>query len=1747
MRKFAIYAGKRKTLNAFGAVLCVLTLMLCGARSFQTSMNQAEALEGNDETNLESIPLVQATNPSEVVYLSDLSADKMLRTKVGWRELYKNSDSDGNRISVKIEDSYYGFPKGLFAHAASELIFDLGEYAEEYGYFTAYVGLNQTSSQGDGVAFHFYTANGDVEWTAANEKKVAWTEFIDYDYTRGANAASSGLLKSPGSFATKITIPLNGVRYLRLIANQRGNNTADHAVYADAKLVKEISEEGDTNYVIESQSELEQKITERYQEVGTVDDDDLHYLLMKWELVNRVGRFALSSFAAENDNNQKMVEWLLQPKVLDYYIMGGRPDKSGSYAVSLVELANLYAAYSEDFKDETPAKYDKSITMGDIYTRMALALSLTHSKKVGLWYGAVGTNASTSTGRYQIYKDMYNNNNLVILKQLDANGKAVVGEDGNPVPAMEKDGVTPKLDIAKWFEHYHIEEMRFIFSSATDDEELLWLNEYTQSKVDAKPGSYGSLISPHPYMDYRWENLGQAGFYDPAMKDQWDQYYLGIFSKYNVTYGEAGVRKVWMLLRNPYLTTGAVCGGISKTGVAIRTSHGIPSTVVGQPGHAAMLYYWENAQGQGYWNLDNDVSGLALSEKGERLLLNWGSAGQSYANTGYQVPYMQLSQDALNQDAELDRAEKLVMLSRRYDAIGDQETRVKLLEEALDTQSINLDAWLEMIDSYADTGKTQEEYLELARRVGYALRYYPLPMHHMFGLIGKKITDPAVRFGFELNWVTKLKEAAATPNGTPGLLQPGYTRTEANYLLGKTDKNLASFSFDGENAGQIVLAERFAGGTARWDYNLNFDPENRNSETDWKTVSSTDRIKLTQEELDSISENKDIYVHIVGTSYADENLFKIDITKGTLLSELYANDLEDKLIGVNNNTEWRYRESDGWTSYRESAPDLSGNAQVQVRQRANGTQLASDVSGMYSFTDNENPDTKKYIPIAQLSISGFSSEAANHAGAASKTIDGNYWTRYHSNWDGADKDRYVIVKLDRPVHLAAVDYVPAGGGNGRIATGKIEGSRDGIEWVELARLDNPTYKGNVANVEPEAGEQNTQTFEVPEDLREQRYQYVKITALTTTNGRNFFAARAFNFYEDLTHDNRPQAWIEYSTTDKTSQNVVARLVSDTPGIQVTNNDGSDTYVFSENGTFQFEFADSYGETNVAQAEVNWINRDIPSAEVDYTLNNDNRITISLDNISEDVYLLDKEGKKLNFVQVEDGRPAKIDYLDNDGNVYKTIGVKTENGVQEIAEVSYVNTVPTVEGVATYKTVFTTENNQKVTVEKYYDRYGAEVTDLSDKAKADLRELQQPISDPLEYTFTQDGDHQFKLMNIHNNVAYKTIKVDYSAEAVMVSDVTYDITYLTREDVRATLRVFMVGNDGKVDAEVVEGDPVHVFTENGTHVFQYRAPMTAKTRTAEDSEVNYNEIKQHTAEVTWIDKAAPTAEVEYETLDNGNVVARLVNESEEIVMTNNGMSREREFTENGEFNFKFQDKAGNEGAVLAKVDSIASNSGTDTPNNPNEPNTPNNPANPSDPNTPNNPNGPETPGVSDDNHNHGSNNPGNNPSPVTPGQNFGQDGNLGQNWGQNAGQNGADDSYYGEWASNGGYDAATYDSVHTAGTDPTASLEYEYFYGPYGAEQVALNDDVDAADGAEGSKENETGNTKKDSNSNGSSSNSSSGSNVSGNNRATKNSDEQASQDKGMEPKEILKIVLGSVVIIALIAIAWIYFRNRDNN
>jgi len=83
----------------------------------------------------------------------------------------------------------------------------------------------------------------------------------------------------------------------------------------------------------------------------------------------------------------------------------------------------------------------------------------------------------------------------------------------------------------------------------------------------------------------------------------------------------------------------------------------------------------------------------------------------------------------------------------------------------------------------------------------------------------------------------------------------------------------------------------------------------------------------------------------------------------------------------------------------------------------------------------------------------------------------------------------------------------------------------------------------------------------------------------------------------------PTAVISYSTAEFTNQDVIVTLVPSEPVI-VSNNEGVDTYTFTENSSFTFEFTDLAGNPGSATATVNNIDKVAPTDPTAYRIYSD---------------------------------------------------------------------------------------------------------------------------------------------------------------------------------------------------------------------------------------------------------------------------------------------------------------------------------------------------------------------------------------------------------------------------------------------------------------------------------------------------------------------------------------------------------------
>lgn len=1239
-----------------------------------------------------------------------------------------------------------------------------------------------------------------------------------------------------GDGARQFRIDIQGVKYIRLYADANGSNASDHSVWADTKLVHE----GYTDNIVRTVEDLDAEIMSRY--TGGPVPEELQLTLLQRNLIAAVGQYGLRTFVEKSPDNRTMLEWFLNDEeALRLWTMGGTPN--GAYVNALQVLSNLYAAHKDDLQDDTVAN---GVRNGDLNLHMMLALSLAHASPINLWI--FNNQTSNPVTRYEIFKSMYENGKL-----------------GNP----------------RMFANFTVEEMRWVMTAQMDDESILWLRDYTSKFGDGFQLS--ARFNPYNYITYRFGySYGNPKYYAPENYDMWDKKYN--LSAYNITY-KSGYPKLWIVFEE-----GSVCGGLSKTGSNIQCAWGYPATPVGQPGHCAYIYMYDAGGGKNAWQLTNSIVANGWANTTPTLMpYGWGSGGANVTNNGtiQSASYMFLSQEAQNEYDTFEKANMLMLMAKVYR--NDWDALVQIYNDAYDQEHINLDAWNGLINIALDarTNSSQEQLYDLAVQCANDMKYHPLPMYDLTRRIGAKITDPAIKAKFMM-LVQSTLQAASRANSSQSI-QAKEINAVANALLGYVDNRIASFSFDGADANKIVLAKSFQGSGVAWEYSLD-------GGSTWVEVHE-DSVELTRQQIASITAANDIKVHIIGAP-RQGNIFTIDITQPSLSTAGFSpNDDENRFYGTTSLTEYYISEdvdstvvpADAvWTSFA-TAPNLEGNRRLFVRNRATGTQLATNYV-WYTYHENIIVENRNYIEPSHLTIAEAHGGAA--LGAPANILDGNANT-YWLTGKGA-LPHYVTIGLDEPRFISGFDFLPKRLNStinvpyGLVQQFSISVSMDLTNWTDVVANGSTAKTGAGLHAE---------TF-TPVQAK-----YVRLTCKTAESMNNLpLGAKGLvsiadvKIYEDLAADPTPKAKVRYDISSRTNHDVVAELVNPTRPITVTNTEnGATTHTFTENGSFTFQFVDEGGNQGSAEATVTWIDKTAPEMDVSFSTteptNNDVVATMTFSEpvviTSDGVNVLNSDGTAYDGTLTSDpADPKNITFVEND-SIDITFVDEVGNVGRKTVVVDWIDREePT--GTVTYSTTDVTDQPVVATVEP--DKEGVTVTSEGGAT----------------HTFDSNGNFTFEMVDAAGNMGTATanvywikrtpkVDVSFSPEAGTMTKGPVDVTIGLPEGYR------IMNNDGK---------NTYTFTESGEFAFQYLDP--------DGMQGSYSVV------VDWIDHEAPKATITYDkpTATNQAVTATLALEdpSGPVSITSQGGSSHT-FDDNGEFIFEFEDALGNKGSATAKVDWI----------------------------------------------------------------------------------------------------------------------------------------------------------------------------------------------------------------------------------
>ncbi|MCJ8342972.1 MAG: S-layer homology domain-containing protein [Cetobacterium sp.] len=998
------------------------------------------------------------------------------------------------------------------------------------------------------------------------------------DWTLAKNV---GLLTADKESAY-IDIPLNGAKFIKLYANCNGYNGNDHAVYGDAKLVK-------ADYSMSSTPIQGLETLDTYDNIlkSTNIEDNINkneLTILRRAFVNKLGYNSIQRISNKDKKYNDGINYLLNDiTALRYFVTGGAINIHGNYQESLKCFCDIYDKYKTELKDTSDDNFN---------LRLATSISLAYSYKSlpTSWIGK--GKEPNAVKRYETYKE------LISSGRIDAGGN--------------------QNDYGKWssiqFKKLPIPLMRWTVDNRINDDEVFWLADYAL-KMKKQGKNY---LDAYNYINYtNGYNYTNEKLYTESNHKKYNDKYN--FDKYYNDYGNKNIQRLWMVFEE-----GSVCGGLAQTYSNLSDTFGRPSSPCGQPGHAASLTYGWNTTNKRYeWMIQNDISGwVETGNQYDDRMLGWGNQKcTKWHNASYTV----LATDAVNDYGNYTKSTLLNLLADSY---TDNKTKKEIYIKALSYQKINLDSMEKLINCYKnDTTTTSREYFNLCKKIIDTYTYYPQTMMELLSLVEENLTDTNEVAQLDLlKHNALIKSSKATSKESTNI---NMSKQLANYYLKNKTSELASFSFDGKNAGEIVINPKYNDSKIRVKYSLD-------GGSNWK---QTDEhiIHLTKDELNSITADNDVKIGLVGTT----DVYNIDILKGNTISNstIYANDLENLLVGNIYNLEFSLDNETTWCDYvtkgNMDGIRFEGDKTVKVRYKAHGVYLKSDVHE-YNFTKNTDTDTKKYIQLNNITLEGYTSENSK-THAAKHLIDGNPNTAWHTTFNTFAHDKFYTVKLDKVRYITSLEYLSKGS-NGKLKNGKIYTSLDGQNW---------SLSGNFTNL---ANNNDIKTLNL---YKPTACKYIKIVADNTYGNTKdeqdmYFTGNMLNFYEDTTKEYISEPVIKYSNSMDTNRDVSATITLP-DGCSII---GESTYVFNNNGTHTFRYTDVNGLEKSIDAVVNWIDKEAPKVSISYSTENqtNQNVTATVVGLENGEFIVNNNGK--NYYTFTNNGSFEFEVCDEVGNISK---------------------------------------------------------------------------------------------------------------------------------------------------------------------------------------------------------------------------------------------------------------------------------------------------------------------------------------------------------------------------------------------------------------------------------------------------------------------------------------------------------------
>lgn len=845
---------------------------------------------------------------------------------------------------------------------------------------------------------------------------------------------------------------------------------------------------------------------------GTLSPE-VERLILQRELVRRAGFDGLSEYCARTDAHEEFFTWLTGDlKALRYYITGGavwakngKVPGSSDYIASLDILRRL--------REENAADLERADA--DVHLRMMVAASLDVSGRSRLWTGDPGF-VSDPLVRYRTLRVFRDDSRYRFKRDL--------------------------------FDALPVETMRYVFENQITDAELPWLANYSLHRFSADDAkTEDSRLNAYSYIwytgDYASNNgYSNAAFYDDALfsgpvtemkssdgpgkplrtwQGGWKEKYRleyddanfpnALGQQFHIGCGETSkvpgatqdktkYHRLWMVFEK-----GGVCGALAKTFANLNGMVGVPSFVVGQPGHAATLTYELRVDSSGKavptYRIQNDVSGWGRSKapSAAHRQCGWGTSSTS-SDSGNYILY---SQDALSDWEGYVSSYETRLLAASFEGAAD---RAAIADASRGAQRINFDAIRMQIDLMAKGDADAVDWERFAQGVAEDLAYYPLAMHDLVKEMEKHAGEEA-KIRLEAVRLAALQRSS-TVNSSQTVHADACVRV-AKQLMGEKDGSVATFSFDGDDALKIKLGEHLRGGGVPWKFSLD------GGKTWTELTDGSYEYQLTEAQGESITAENNIMIQLIGVNTVN----CIDILEGSKTTlKCEPNDRANRIYffdGQVPKSGYQMKVDDGQWEPLDVSRTFEGDRVVKIRTVPSGVTMGRELCE-FAFTADEGE--ADLVPYEEMHVNSYSS-SRDGAAMANRVIDGYYGpgNEFWTTGKEPTADAWIVIDLGRERSISSIDYwrpknlntngIPRWGKMTVTVSAAPDGglpagtAPDPGSFVEVGR-----YGKNGASMEGWKEANLSCTLQFPNGPAKARYFKIHLTDI-------YFCATLFDFWE----------------------------------------------------------------------------------------------------------------------------------------------------------------------------------------------------------------------------------------------------------------------------------------------------------------------------------------------------------------------------------------------------------------------------------------------------------------------------------------------------------------------------------------------------------------------------------------------------------------------------------------------------------